>query len=102
MSQPLRRLDGKRTERYRCVKNAATGQVCVQNVDVIKLPIVRGDLNIQDDYFLEFLEQAPEERAQGWSDTVEEAMEKSDRIFSDFSSDGDSLDWDEHSSDKEN
>lgn len=82
-----RRIDGKSAVRYRCVRSQRTGQICVQNVDTIRLPLDPKRLTSLEHLFLElFIEQAPEERAEGWSATVEEAITKFDQAFSDSDS----------------
>jgi len=79
-----RRVDDNSAQRYRCFKNASTGQACVQNVDTIRLPFDGRAIASQDRYFFElFIEQAPEERAEGWSDSVEEAVQNFDKKFAD-------------------
>ncbi len=85
-----RRIDGKSAVRYRCFRSQTKGLICVQNVDTIRLPLDPKYLASLEHLFLElFIEQAPEERAKGWSVTVEEAIKKFDKAFSDSDSESD-------------
>lgn len=68
--------------RYRCMEAIDSGLVCVQNSDTITGGLESSDLRNLDGIFVEaLLEQAPEERAQGWSKTVQEAIEKHELLF---------------------
>ena len=77
-----RRLRSTSAIRYRCFEDLETPRFCIQSSDTVTLPLAANGLSGADRIYAELLiEQAPEERAHGWSDSIRGAIEKHENLF---------------------